>query len=104
MRTGTRNRQAIYKQCENEKCKATFYVPPSQPNLRCCSLECRTARKAQERANGGWKVRVTPKPRRDAVGLRKGVFDDSALVAVLQPAVAKLKIRHGRVVRAMPED
>jgi hypothetical protein len=104
MRTGTRVRKGIYRQCENEKCKASFYVPPGQPDLKCCSLECRSARKAQERANGGWEVRAARKMRRDAVGLRKANFDDSALVACLMPKPPPVVPGMVTIRRTFPDD
>ena len=90
MRTGTGNKKGTYKQCANVKCKAMFYCPPGQPDLKCCSLDCRAARKAQERAGLVEPVAPRQRERRDAVGLRKAVFDDTALCKVIMGKAPKI--------------
>lgn len=94
MRTGTGNRKGVYKQCANEKCKSMFYCPPGQPDLKCCSIDCRTARKAQENARIplgiAEPIERKARARRDAIGLRKAVFDDTALCKVMMGKAPKI--------------
>lgn len=104
MRTGTGNKKGTYKQCANEKCKAMFYCPPGQPDLKCCDIDCRTARKAQERLAGITSRVDRQRARRDAVGLRKAVFDDSSLVACLMPSPPSIVPGMITIRRSFPDD